>query len=47
MCLNVFMPFIDKYITIGGEGGGGLFQMKTTLGRKGVKRNFDQLKTFN
>lgn len=21
MCLNVFMPFIDKYITIGGEGG--------------------------
>lgn len=46
MCLNVFMPFIDKYITIGGEGGG-LFQMKTTLGRKGVKRNFDQLKTFN
>lgn len=46
--MNVFMPFIDKYITIGGEGGGGgLFQMKTTLGRKGVKRNFDQLKTFN
>lgn len=43
--MNVFMPFIDKYITIGGEGG--LFQMKTTLGRKGVKRNFDQLKTFN
>lgn len=37
MCMNVFMPFIDKYITIGGEGGGGYFKWKLHWGEKGWK----------
>lgn len=32
--MNVFMPFIDKYITIGGEGGGGVILNENYIGEK-------------